>query len=164
MKFSLTCDKEKVLYAKNPHYGWQLCTEAQTSNFPNDRVQFARDFIGKEVVLNSGGSRNKTLATSDAIRDDTMISETIPIEYSQENGTCENSCVWLAACLVVRSVDVDLASILIEKYNANQKNSSGCVSLAKELRIVTRYTNFFNGQRNASLVFVEYKFQKNLNQ
>ena len=28
VKFSLTCNKEKVLYAKNPHYGWQLCTVA----------------------------------------------------------------------------------------------------------------------------------------
>ena len=38
VKFSLTCDKDKVLYAKNPHYGWQLCTEAQTLNFLIDRV------------------------------------------------------------------------------------------------------------------------------
>ena len=119
MKFSLTCDKEKVLYPENPHYGWQLCTEAQTLNFPTDRILFARDFIGKEVVLNSGGSRNKTLATSDEIRDDTIVSEPIPIEYSQENGSCQNSCVWLSACLVVRSVDVDLATILLAKYTEN---------------------------------------------
>ena len=59
VKFSLTCDKEKVLYAKNPHYGWQLCTVAQTFNLPHAKVQYARDFIGKEVVLNSGGSRKK---------------------------------------------------------------------------------------------------------
>ena len=82
---------------------------------------FARDFIEKEVVLNSGGSRNKTLSTSDEMRDDTIVSEPIPIEYSQENGSCENSCVWLSACLVVRSVDVDLATILLAKYNANRE-------------------------------------------
>ena len=29
----------------------------------------------------------------------------------------ENSCVWLAACLVVRSVDVHLATILLAKYH-----------------------------------------------
>ena len=120
VKFSLTCDKENVLYAKNPHCGWQLCIVAQTLNLPHATVQFARDFIGKEIVLNSGGSRNKTLATSDEISDDTIVSEPIPIEYSQENGSCENSCVWLSACLVVRSVDVDLATILLAKYNANR--------------------------------------------
>mmetsp|Transcript_52528 Transcript_52528/g.52886 ORF Transcript_52528/g.52886 Transcript_52528/m.52886 type:complete len:94 (-) Transcript_52528:318-599(-) len=65
VKFALTCDKEKVLYAKNPHYGWQRCKVAQTLNLPLTKVQYARDFIGKEVVINSGGSRDKTLATSD---------------------------------------------------------------------------------------------------
>ena len=59
VKFSLTCDKDKVLYAKNPHYGWQYCTVAQTSNLPPSKVLYAREFVGKEVVLNSGGCREK---------------------------------------------------------------------------------------------------------
>ena len=59
VKFWLTYNKEKVLYAKNPHYGWQLCTVAQTSNLPPGKVQYAREFFGKEVVLNSGGCREK---------------------------------------------------------------------------------------------------------
>ena len=61
VKFSLTCDKEKVLYAKNPHYGWQLCTVAQTSNLPPGKFQYAREFVGNEVVLNSGGRREITM-------------------------------------------------------------------------------------------------------
>ena len=117
VKFALTCDKEKVLYAKNPHYGWQRCTVAQTLNLPHTKVQYARDFIGKEVVLNRGGFRDKSMASIDEKCDDVL--EPIPIEYQQENGSVKNSCVWLAACLVVRSVDVDLATILLAKYTEN---------------------------------------------
>ena len=28
VKYSLTCNKDRVLYAKNPHYRWKLCTLA----------------------------------------------------------------------------------------------------------------------------------------
>ena len=96
-----------------------MCTVAQTFNLLHAKVQFARDFIGKEVVLNSGGSCNKTLETNDEVSDDTILSEPIPMEYQQEHGSFQNSCVWLAACLVVRSVDVDLATILLAKYEEN---------------------------------------------
>ena len=117
VKFSLTCDKDKLLYAKNPHYGWQRCTAAQTLNLPLSKVKYARDFIGKEVILNSGGSRDKAMASIDEKCEDVL--EPIPIEYQQESGSVKNSCVWLAACLVVRSVDVDLATILLAKYTEN---------------------------------------------
>ena len=83
VKFSLTCDKEKVLYAKNPHYGWQLCTVAQTSNLPPGKVQYAREFIGKEVVLNSGGCREKTIENNYEASGEINGGEEIPIEYQQ---------------------------------------------------------------------------------
>ena len=61
VKFSLTADKDKVLYAKNPHYGWQRCTTAQTNNLPPGKVKDALDFVGKEVVINIAGRRERTI-------------------------------------------------------------------------------------------------------
>ena len=39
--------------------------------------------------------------------------EKTKIEYQQEHNTVKNSCVWLAACLVIRSVDENVATILL---------------------------------------------------
>ena len=59
----------------------------------------------------------------------------------------KNSCVWLAACLVVRSVDVDLATILLAKYTENpskfewlnffNNRSKNCNSLYKYFQWTT---------------------------
>ena len=45
--------------------------------------------------------------------------EVIPREYQQKHELVKNSCVWLAACLVVRSENSKLASILFTKYQQN---------------------------------------------
>ena len=120
VKFSLTCDKEGILFAKNPHYGWQYCSVAQTKFLPPSKVRYAREFIGKEIVLNSGGSREKQMNINYEVSSEINGVEEIPIEYQQEHNTVKNSCVWLAACLVIRSYDEDLATILLENYRKDQ--------------------------------------------
>lgn len=39
VKFFLSFDKDKVLYAKNPHYGWQMCTVEQSKTLPPRKVE-----------------------------------------------------------------------------------------------------------------------------
>ena len=142
------------MYAKNPHYCWQLCTAAQTSNLPPGKVQYARDFVGKEVVLTIGGCRKKTVENNEEVNGEINGKEEIPIEYQQEHEAFQNSRVWLAACLVVRSVDVNLATGLLAKYRHElTKFLNGCVFSTRNLRIVTHYTNIFNGRLNATLLF-----------
>ena len=80
VKFSLTSDKDKVLCAKNPHYGWQPCTTAQIKNLPPGKVKDALDFVGKEVVLNIGGRRERTIKNEE-VSGDNYVKEKIPIEY-----------------------------------------------------------------------------------
>ena len=59
VKFSITCDKEGILFAKNPHYGWLYCSVEQRKFFPHSQISDAQDNVGKEIVLNRGGSRLK---------------------------------------------------------------------------------------------------------
>ena len=44
---------------------------------------------------------------------------TIPLSYQQDENSVENSCVWLATCLVIRSVDEPLAEVLLKQYHDN---------------------------------------------
>ena len=50
------------------------------------------------------------------IDDKNTVLEAIPIEYQQEHTLVKTSCIWLAACLVVRSENSKLASIPLTKY------------------------------------------------
>ena len=151
VKFSLTADKDNILYAKNPHYGWQRCTAAQTKNLPPGKVKDAIDFVGNEVVLNSGGRREIT-----------MQNEEIPSEYRQQHETCENSCVCLAACLVIRSVDVHLASVLLALYHQDQPKFEWLRIFNKRAENCDSLYKFFQWTMNVILLFAGYVSQKNI--
>ena len=43
----------------------------------------------------------------------------VPDNYRQDTSVVENSCVWLAACLLIRSVDIKVAEIMNQKYRDN---------------------------------------------
>lgn len=76
--FSLTCKKYKVIYAKNSHYGWHLCTvEHQKLYFQ----EYAYDCIGKEALLNI--DRNIETNINDISDSDKVTSfhEPTPNEY-----------------------------------------------------------------------------------
>ena len=48
--------------------------------------------------------------------DEVDVSLCVPDNYRQHTSVEENSCVWLAACLLIRSVDRQVAEIMIKKY------------------------------------------------
>ena len=41
----------------------------------------------------------------------------IPLSYQQDENSVENSCVWLATCLVIRSVDEPLVEVILKQYH-----------------------------------------------
>ena len=43
----------------------------------------------------------------------------IPLACHQDEISVENSCVWLATCMVIRSADEPLAEVLLKKYHDN---------------------------------------------
>ena len=96
-----------------------MCNVAQTQGLPPRKVKYACQYIGKEVLIDGGGNRNKTTPEVNIIDDKNTMLEVIPREYQQGHELVQNSCVWLAACLVVRSENSKLASILLPKYQQN---------------------------------------------
>ena len=83
VKYSLTYNKDSVLYAENPHYGRQLCCVAQTQGLPPTKVKYVRESIGKEALLNSCGNREKTTPVVNIITDKNTVLEAIPREFQQ---------------------------------------------------------------------------------
>jgi len=51
--------------------------------------------------------------------DEVDVNLCIPDNYRQHTSVEENSCVWLAACLLIRSVDIQVAEIMNKKYREN---------------------------------------------
>jgi len=70
-----------------------LCSIAQTHGLPPSKVKYAHQYIGKEVLLDSGGNREKTTPEVNIIDDKNTVLEAIPREYQQEYELVQNSCV-----------------------------------------------------------------------
>ena len=70
VKYSLTRNKDRVLYANHPYYGWQLSTVAQ-------KIKYAYKCIGKEVLLIIGANRGKTTLEVNIIDDRNTVLEAI---------------------------------------------------------------------------------------
>ena len=51
--------------------------------------------------------------------DEVDVSLFVPDNYRRHTSVEENSCVWLAACLLIRSVDIQVAEIMNKKYREN---------------------------------------------
>ena len=149
-----------MLYAKNPHYGWQVCTVAQTQCLPSTKVLYVREFIGKEVLLNIGGNRENTNQQELTGNDNSILPEAIPSEYQQENALVKNICVWLATCLVVRSVDSNLASILLRQFQQNPSKFEWIPIFHKKARTRNTLYNLLLWTSECSLTVSKIKVPK----
>ena len=79
------------------------------------------------------------------------VLEAIPREYQQEHTKVENSCVWLAACLVVRSENTDLASILLTTYKSDPKKFEWLHMFNKNALSATTLHNLFRHEKKCRL-------------
>ena len=83
------------------------------------KIYVRKKVRSRQERVNRGGSRLKEKCIIQEVSNEIGGFEEIPMEYRQEHNTVANSCVWLSACLVIRSYDKDLASILFSKYRAD---------------------------------------------
>ena len=82
-------------------------------DLPPQRAQLTRDNIGCEILLYTGGSRDATDSNANSVQ---VKSESIPTQFQQKTYEKDNGCVWLSACLLVNSVDRDIADKMAQCY------------------------------------------------
>ena len=87
-------------------------------DLPSQKKQLVRYNVGKEVMLNVGGRKNLKVEIISAAKG-TNHDLTIPLSYQQDENSVENSCVWLATCLLIRSVNEALAEVILNQYHDN---------------------------------------------
>lgn len=107
--------KDSVLYVFSSQYGWQICDQHCLRQLPLTKVSLARKHPGKEIIINKEIGHRDCQFNEISIFD-SMETESVPERYCQHQLVVENSCVWLAACLVLRSVDNDVAEIMLQYY------------------------------------------------
>ena len=117
-KYSVAVNsKDELLYGYNPHYGWYQLSAAVIKQLPIPKIQFARKNHDKEVMLNEAGSREASDIKVD--NNGTISRNTTPRVYRQDSYVVENGCVWLSACLLIRSQDSELAEHLVNAYKVD---------------------------------------------
>ena len=52
---------DNLMYSNNPQFSWLRCHWARLEDLPPQKKQAARENVGKEVILNVGGSRNYSI-------------------------------------------------------------------------------------------------------
>ena len=59
-KYSICINpKDKFIYAKNQHFGWDKLDEDDIQYLPNTRLKLAEDNVGFDILLNSSGHREE---------------------------------------------------------------------------------------------------------
>ena len=92
------------------------------------------------------------------------LSMSIPSEYQQEEGTVQNSCVWLSACLAIRSVDLHLSTKLLKQYQDDPFFLSGCTSSIKGHPIIKYCSIICDGHKSVMLMSGDLRHPKITNQ
>ena len=140
---------DNLMYSKNPHFGWLKYNFHVLEDLPPQKKQAARDNVGKEVMLNVGG-RRKTCTKVEIISAEKATDQNlnIPLSYQQDEVSVENSCVWLATYLVIRSVDAPLAKVLLKQYHDKPRNLNGCICLTDTILILEHYLIISSGLMN----------------
>ena len=93
---------EDCYYARGAHFGWNKVDPNDNRDYPPRKIDMAKQWPGREVILTDGGHRE--------CNDQSMISagstnDLIPVQFQQSSYECDNSCVWLSACLLMHTVD-----------------------------------------------------------
>ena len=118
-KYSICKNAENnLIYAKNQHFGWDILDQDDIQDLPNIRFKLAEDNPGFEILLNSRGNREENQDCNTA---STNIEGNISSPFRQETYEKNNGCVWLAASLLINSVDSKLGPAMIERYQCKQE-------------------------------------------
>ena len=107
---------DECLYAKGAHFGWSKVDENDYIDYPVKRIELARHWPGHEIRLTAGGRRNEEASVKASLVDQ----DAIPVQFRQSSYEYEHGCVWLSACLLMNTVDSDVATLMIESYEADE--------------------------------------------
>ena len=113
-----------------PHFGWKDRSQSDCNKISRVLTETAFDNPGRELLVGGvGGYRKDTLQHETSSND-----QLIPTKFQQSTYVTSNNCVWLAAALVVNSVDHEFADIMIESFQA-------CPDLYEWLKIYNKKGN-----------------------
>lgn len=123
-KYSIGVKKvDNMMYAKNPKCGWLRYFMADNKGLPPTPTKLiSAKNVGKEVILNVGGycDANSTTNQDNVLPMTNEGDLRIQRIYQQDKLSVDNSCVRLATCLIVRSVDENLENIIIQQYHIDR--------------------------------------------
>ena len=114
---------EKCLYANSAHFGWSKVDESDYMDYPRMRIDLARNWPGKEILLTTGGERDSRVSLAASLVDNDHIqvrNDAIPIQFRQSSYKSDHGCVWLSACLLMNTVDRDIAQLMIKRYEEEE--------------------------------------------
>ena len=80
------------------------------------RISLACRYPGHEISLTAGGHRNE----EETVEAELVEQNLIPLQFRQSSYESEHGCVWLSACLLMNTVDSNVATLMIESYQANE--------------------------------------------
>ena len=79
------------------------------------KINLACRFPGHEISLTAGGHRNEEETAEAQILEQNLI----PLQFRQSSYEYKHGCVWLSACLLMNTVDSNVADLMIKCYKAN---------------------------------------------
>ena len=92
-------DKDCSFYGYNPHYGCNKLSPDVLKLISTVKVKKASLYFNIEMILNATGNRMESI--NNEILDGEKI--IVPPEYQQRSYALESGCVWMSACLAIRS-------------------------------------------------------------
>ena len=87
-------------------------------DLPHRQIKLVRNNVGCEILLTGSGCHDATESKANTVQ---VTSKSVPIQFRKKSYDMDNSCVWLSACLLVNSVDREIADNIVEYYKANQE-------------------------------------------
>ena len=114
---------EKCIYANSPHFGWSKVDESDYMDYPPMIIDLAKNWPGREILLTTGGVRVSQVSIAASLVDNDTIqvhNDAIPIEFRQSSYKSDHGCVWLSACLLMNTVDRDIAQLMIKQYQEGE--------------------------------------------
>ena len=116
-KYAIAYDRiNDDIYGKGAHFNWSKVDRNDWADFPLMRIQLACRWPGHEITLTAGGHRNE----EETVEAELVEQNLIPLQFRQSSYESEHGCVWLSACLLMNTVDSNVATLMIESYQANE--------------------------------------------
>ena len=116
-KHSIVYKGGDTFYSRNAIFGWiETSIELlKYYNVPETKIELARNYVGKEIVLYEAGAKSSVLGTEQI--DELTKGIELPLEYQQKTyGDDLHGCVWLSVCQVLYNVNREQSELFLNEY------------------------------------------------